>query len=374
LNPRRFDLAVFPSLAFESHSLVLDEAIDLGLPVAASRRGALGERSGESGLSFDTGDPESLAARLREVLSRPALLDEARERIVRPASMAAHSEAMEALYADAATRRPRGPARPSDGGDRQRALSLEARNRTIESLRLKALRLAPVLEDLERHRQLRTELEAELFEQRRVIETLGADLEGHRSALLHVREELDRHREAIRDRDADIGRRQAAIESLSAEVKTLSEAAAGLEAEIGRQRESLSAASEDVERHRRILAAREEESIRLAEARDDAMAELGTVNSDREQLLADLARLREAAAAAAADAERTLGRDPDGAALSDRIGAMVRAIAIELDRERGRARSLEEEISRLKEASLPARVRRFLSGLRGSNGDSRPRL
>ncbi len=57
-------LAVFPSLAEETHSIVLDEALQLGMPVIVSDRGALPERIGERGVVVPGGNEEALAQAL----------------------------------------------------------------------------------------------------------------------------------------------------------------------------------------------------------------------------------------------------------------------------------------------------------------------
>lgn len=61
------DLAVFPSLARESYSMVLDEAVALGMPVVVSDAGALPERVGEGGLVVEAGNVSSLARVLCEL-------------------------------------------------------------------------------------------------------------------------------------------------------------------------------------------------------------------------------------------------------------------------------------------------------------------
>lgn len=58
------DLAAFPSLAMETHSLVLDEALQLGLPVIVSDRGALPERVGGRGVVVPAGDLGALTEAL----------------------------------------------------------------------------------------------------------------------------------------------------------------------------------------------------------------------------------------------------------------------------------------------------------------------
>lgn len=74
-----FDLAVFPSLASESHSFVLDEAFRLGVPALVSDRGAPSERLAGAGRVFRAGDADDLARVLGRLLDDGAL----RERLVR---------------------------------------------------------------------------------------------------------------------------------------------------------------------------------------------------------------------------------------------------------------------------------------------------
>jgi LmbE family N-acetylglucosaminyl deacetylase/glycosyltransferase involved in cell wall biosynthesis len=69
------DLAVFPSLARESYSMVLDEALALGLPVVVSDAGALPERVGEAGRIVPRGDSKALGRTLAELAGNRALLD-----------------------------------------------------------------------------------------------------------------------------------------------------------------------------------------------------------------------------------------------------------------------------------------------------------
>jgi len=113
------DLAVFASIASESYSFALDEALHLGLPVLVPDRGALSERIGGAGLTFQAGDAENLAQRLQELLGAPQALDTMR-RGVRPDalfSMEAHVAMLEKIYDDAVhtnkpKREPTEPATP----------------------------------------------------------------------------------------------------------------------------------------------------------------------------------------------------------------------------------------------------------------------
>ncbi|MBU0754124.1 MAG: PIG-L family deacetylase [Planctomycetes bacterium] len=69
------DLAIFPSLARESYSMVLDEAMALGLPVVVSDAGALPERVGEGGRIFPAGDADALAEVLLELEAERGALE-----------------------------------------------------------------------------------------------------------------------------------------------------------------------------------------------------------------------------------------------------------------------------------------------------------
>jgi glycosyltransferase involved in cell wall biosynthesis len=71
---RRCDLAVHPSLFLETHGLVTDEALRLGLPVVVPDRGAPAERIGMRGRTFHAGDAADLAHVLTEFVERPERL------------------------------------------------------------------------------------------------------------------------------------------------------------------------------------------------------------------------------------------------------------------------------------------------------------
>ncbi len=364
LDPRRFDVAVFPSLAFESHSLVLDEASAIGLPVLVSARGALLERSGGRGLPFEPGSAAALAARIREVMARPAILDDLRARAADPPRLDAHVDALESLYAGAVAAGA-GPAPEIDSsGDRHRSRALEARNQTIESLRLEALRLGPVLEDLDRHRALRQELEAEILEQRRVIETLEADLRGHRESLANSTADLERHREVLRARDEDIARRQAAIDAMARELNEFRSVAPEIERDLAGHRQALFAAHAEIERHRADRKSLEEELARRVSAHGAIARDAAAAREDRERLLGELTAIRAAIAAAASGAESEIGAPSDGLAPLERLERALAAISEELRRATARAKALEEEIARYRNSSLPERLKRLLIGSR----------
>lgn len=97
------DLAVFPSIASESYSFTLDEALGLGLPVIVPNRGALQERIGEAGLIFQAGQAEDLARVLQQILDAPDLLETMRVSIRSEllCAMETHLAMLEKIYKDA---------------------------------------------------------------------------------------------------------------------------------------------------------------------------------------------------------------------------------------------------------------------------------
>ncbi len=70
------DCLVVPSLWYENSPLVIQEAYAVGLPVVASRLGALVEKvqDGRTGYLFAPGDSVDLARVLREIVERPERL------------------------------------------------------------------------------------------------------------------------------------------------------------------------------------------------------------------------------------------------------------------------------------------------------------
>lgn len=104
------DLAVFASITSESYSFALDEALLMGVPVLVPNRGALPERIGKAGLTFQAGDVEDLARQLRELMDAPERLDTMRRsiRLDTLLSWEAHITMLEKIYADATdTHRPK---------------------------------------------------------------------------------------------------------------------------------------------------------------------------------------------------------------------------------------------------------------------------
>lgn len=102
LAAMRLHCAVFPSLAFETFGLVLDEAFELGLPVVVSDLGALGRRAAAAGVRVPPGDVPALQAALVGLATEPARLRELAANIPPPPpSLDTHARRLEAIYAAA---------------------------------------------------------------------------------------------------------------------------------------------------------------------------------------------------------------------------------------------------------------------------------
>jgi glycosyltransferase involved in cell wall biosynthesis len=105
------DVLVVPSLGLESFGLVVHEALDRGVPVLASRRGALIEalEGGERGALFTPGRADELAALVWDLCQRPERVARWSEGASRATvkSMDAHAAEIDGVYREVlAGRRP----------------------------------------------------------------------------------------------------------------------------------------------------------------------------------------------------------------------------------------------------------------------------
>jgi len=107
------DAVVVPSLWYEVSPLVIQESFAAGVPVIASRIGALTEkvRDGVDGFLFPAGDANELAHLLRRVAMDPSILHGLTGNLPAVKTVADCAEEMEALYERCLRRRGR-----SDGG------------------------------------------------------------------------------------------------------------------------------------------------------------------------------------------------------------------------------------------------------------------
>ena len=98
------DYLVVPSLWWENSPVTIQEAYAAGVPVIASRLGALEEkvRDGVRGLLFAPGDVDDLVRVLRRTIDEPELLARLRAGIPPVSTIADHAAQLEALYAEVA--------------------------------------------------------------------------------------------------------------------------------------------------------------------------------------------------------------------------------------------------------------------------------
>ncbi|HLX08186.1 MAG TPA: glycosyltransferase [Thermoanaerobaculia bacterium] len=103
------DVLIVPSLGLESFGLVAREALHHGVPVLASRRGALAElfpqpaegaadSDGGAGALFEPGDATDLRRWIDRLIAEPALLARWRQRLPAVKGAAEHAEEIEQIY------------------------------------------------------------------------------------------------------------------------------------------------------------------------------------------------------------------------------------------------------------------------------------
>jgi len=95
------DVLLVPSLGLESFGLVAREALAEGVPVLASRRGALAElfdAGPPCGALFDPENPGELAAWIERLAADPGIVAAWRDSPPQVKGMPEHAEEIEALY------------------------------------------------------------------------------------------------------------------------------------------------------------------------------------------------------------------------------------------------------------------------------------
>jgi glycosyltransferase involved in cell wall biosynthesis len=207
------DIAVFPSLAHETWSFVLDEAFAKGLPVLCSNRGALPERVGKAGLVFEAGDSASLAEKLQDILEHPALLEEFVEHLPSLQPMDGHAKELELIYRELAIEE-WSPEELSKM--RKETLNLlEDLKRWEETTRRHEERCRELLGLREKAESERGNLQDDLKEALRSVEdykerlateeTRIKDLLGQRE---EARQDLENHKSLVKELRADLGQHQ----------------------------------------------------------------------------------------------------------------------------------------------------------------------
>jgi glycosyltransferase involved in cell wall biosynthesis len=95
-----FDLVVMPTLWYEVSPLTIDEVFAVGVPIVASRIGAMSEKivDGVNGRLFPPGDANALAQILKEIMANPALLAQWQRAIPPVRTIEDHVREIEELY------------------------------------------------------------------------------------------------------------------------------------------------------------------------------------------------------------------------------------------------------------------------------------
>jgi GT2 family glycosyltransferase/glycosyltransferase involved in cell wall biosynthesis len=95
------DVLLVPSIGLESYGIVVDEAMAHGVPVIASRGGALPERFQEScGAYFQTGNAASLRAQIDALVARPETIMEWRRALPPVRTLAVAARRIEEIYGE----------------------------------------------------------------------------------------------------------------------------------------------------------------------------------------------------------------------------------------------------------------------------------
>jgi len=94
------DVVVLPSICPESYSFVIREANSLGMPVIASRMGAIPEavQEGVNGLLFEPGNIEDLKSCMLKFIESPELVQKMALKMRKVKSMAEHALELEKIY------------------------------------------------------------------------------------------------------------------------------------------------------------------------------------------------------------------------------------------------------------------------------------
>jgi glycosyltransferase involved in cell wall biosynthesis len=92
------DVAVFPSRAAETYSLVVDEALALGLPLIVTHRGAMGERAGAAAIVVPAGDVESLRRAIESLFDADRRAELAAAAAAQTFTIADHAARLSAIY------------------------------------------------------------------------------------------------------------------------------------------------------------------------------------------------------------------------------------------------------------------------------------
>ena len=238
------DIAVFPSVCYETYSFVLDEAFQMRIPAIVPDRGAPAERIGQAGITFVTGDAADLARKIHGLLHDPDILEGLRRAVPNEGavSMEAHAADMEKIYQDTTLSRSERQEAPQwyrsllEHREQQlldREQLLSDRERQLEELSQQVVHLTETLQTQQAKLQERIEenvlLRSELIERDRLLADLQGQVADQGRLLLALRADLDARtdeatalREQVVERDRLLqDSRRSILGSLDAALKGL---------------------------------------------------------------------------------------------------------------------------------------------------------
>jgi glycosyltransferase involved in cell wall biosynthesis len=95
------DVVVVPSLWYENAPLVIGAAQAYGIPVIATRLGGMKEMviDGVNGFTFEVGDAEQLADKIRLIAANPSLIADSSKNRMLPPRIESEAFLLETLYA-----------------------------------------------------------------------------------------------------------------------------------------------------------------------------------------------------------------------------------------------------------------------------------
>jgi glycosyltransferase involved in cell wall biosynthesis/predicted nucleic acid-binding Zn-ribbon protein len=308
----RADVAIFPSVAYESYSFVVDEAFGLRMPILVSDRGALPERCGDAGLIFAPDDAQALGAALRRILQGEARIDTMQAAIPPRRSVVDHVHKLQAIYERVSGELEVVPAtaRLPEEGTVLRATEEVARKLTAEIERLttelKHLqhafadqqrsvgefrdRIADMDSDLGAHRARRGEIEEELATLRALNSEQQRDLEAHRKLKVELQADLEAHRKTRTELETDLEAHRARKGELEQEVMDLKTECQRIQGEYDQVETWLREAAEREKGYGKTIEDlsrnREELQKRALEA-EQHLVGLGTDLEDARRLLAE---------------------------------------------------------------------------------------
>ncbi len=309
LPDTRMDVAIIPTRCSESYSFVLDEAFQMGMPAIVPSRGALGERIGRAGATFEPENARDLARVLAQVIRDPSTVGRWRQAIPNLKSFQSHTRSIVDIYREVLALQsplPKSPATLRSRRARWRSLQVEARTRRLDFI---AGEVRNLTSDVQRASQTMEEMQRFHVEKDKVIaglnEALGA-LRGESStSQADLTARLTESETLVRRLLGDLGDAHLEYNLLVAaaserEEKHAAEAAA-LAARISTDAEARLAMGrvEAEERAARLRAEARESEARLqaearareAEVRNEAAAQLAAARAEsaaRDQKLAEL--------------------------------------------------------------------------------------